>query len=135
MAIADSNGLPLALSLAPGNRNEVCFVEQTLDAAFTRRLPGKLIGDKAYDSAPLIRQLAHSRRIELIAPVRRMSHSTPSRKPDGRALRRYKRRWKVERLFAWLKRNRRISTRHEFKADNFLGFVHLGCIKIMLKHF
>lgn len=136
MAVADSNGFPLALSLAPGNRNEVSFVEQTLDAAFTRRLPGKLIGDKGYDSAPLIRQLADSRRIELIAPVRRMSkRKTPSRKPDGRALRRYKRRWKVERLFAWLKRNRRIATRYEVKSQNFLGFVLLGCIKIMLRHF
>jgi transposase len=47
---------------------------------------------------------------------------------DGRPLRRYKRRWKVERLFAWLGNYRRLVVRYERNADNFLGFVHLGCI-------
>ncbi len=48
-------------------------------------------------------------------------------------LRRYKRRWKVERLFAWLKRWRRIATRWERKAENFLGFVQLGCVILLLR--
>lgn len=134
MAITDGRSLPLAICLAPGNRNEVCFVEPTLDSAFTRRLPGKLIGDKAYDSAALVRELAQKRGIQLIAPVRRKKR-IPSRKQDGRSLRRYKKRWKVERIFAWLKRNRRIQTRQEVKSENFLGFVLLGCIKIMLRYF
>jgi transposase len=56
------------------------------------------------------------------------------RRPDGRVLRRYKRRWKVERLFAWLLRNRRLTERYERKAANFLGFVLLGCLKILLNH-
>ncbi|MCE2392813.1 MAG: transposase, partial [Proteobacteria bacterium] len=53
----------------------------------------------------------------------------------GRALRRYRRRWKVERLFAWLHQYRRWVTRHERQVENFLGFVHLGCICILLRHF
>ena len=48
-------------------------------------------------------------------------------------LRRYKRRWKVERLNAWLHNFRRIATRFEYHAENYLGFVHLGCIKILLR--
>ena len=53
----------------------------------------------------------------------------------GRPLRRYKKRWKVERLFAWLQNYRRLITRHARHAENFLGFVHLGCICILLRHF
>lgn len=51
---------------------------------------------------------------------------------DGRKLRRYKRRWKIERLFAWLLNFRRLVVRYERHAENFLGFVHLGCIVILL---
>jgi transposase len=41
----------------------------------------------------------------------------------------------VERLFAWLQNYRRLITRHERHAENFLGFVRLGCISILLRHF
>ena len=54
---------------------------------------------------------------------------------DGRALRRYVRRWKIERLFAWLLGYRRITTRWERHAENFLGFVLLGCACVLLRHF
>lgn len=40
---------------------------------------------------------------------------------DGRPLRRYCRRWHVERLFAWMMRFRRLVTRYEHNARNFLG--------------
>jgi transposase len=52
---------------------------------------------------------------------------------DGRKLRRYKQRWKVERLFAWLKNYRRIINRWERTIEHFLGFVQLGCMLILLK--
>ena len=45
----------------------------------------------------------------------------------------YKRRWKVERLFAWLKRWRRLAMRWEYKAENFLGLLHLGCMVLLLR--
>ncbi len=54
---------------------------------------------------------------------------------DGRKLRRYKRRWKVERLFAWVQNYRRVVVRYEYHPDNFLGFVHLACILILLKSY
>jgi transposase len=91
-----------------------------------------LIGDRAYESNALDQRLRAERGIELIAP----HLSTRRRKTqDGRSLRRYKRRWKVERLFAWLQNYRRLVNRWEHHADNFLGFVHLGCICILLRHF
>lgn len=95
------------------------------------QLPPRLIGDKAWDSSKHARALAEERNIELIAPVK----SIGKRKQDGRSLRRYKRRWKVERLFAWLKRFRRIGTRWERKSSNYLGFLHLACAVILVRHF
>ncbi len=65
----------------------------------------------------------------MISPHRANRKRAPTQ--DGRPLRRYKHRWKVERLFAWLQHYRRLITRH---AENFLGFVRLGCISILLRH-
>jgi transposase len=129
MALADGAGLPLAVSIADGSRHDVSLVEQTLDKAFVEELPSHVIGDKAFDSAKLEKQLKN-RHLGLIAPLRR---GTKTRKQDGRRLRRYRKRWKVERLFAWLKQFRRISTRWDRKAENFLGFLHLGCMVILLR--
>ena len=53
---------------------------------------------------------------------------------DGRKLMRYKRRWKIERLFAWLGNFRRLVIRYERRAENYLGFVRLGCIVILLRY-
>ncbi|RKH65147.1 IS5 family transposase [Corallococcus interemptor] len=129
MALADGDGLPLAVYIAEGNRFNSVLTEGTLDAAFVERLPPRLIADKAWDGRTLQRRLQEERGIDLIAPKRKNSR----RKQDGRKLRRYKRRWKVERLFAWLKRWRRIATRWERKAENFLGFIHLGCVVLLLR--
>jgi len=129
MAMADRNGLPLACGIASGPRHEAKLVADTLKARFMHVLPRLLIGDKAYDSDPLDAELA-ARGIELIAPnqVRRKIQSQ-----DRRKLRRYKRRWLVERLFAWLMRSRRLVTRYETKAENFLGLLRLACARLLWK--
>ena len=134
MALADSAGLPLAACIAPGSKNDCSLVEETLDEAFVEELPTKLIGDKGFDSRPLAEHLHDERGIDLIAPRRAGIRASRMRKQDGRSLRRYRRRWKVERLFAWLKQFRRINVRWDRKAENFLGFVHLGCIVVLLRH-
>jgi len=108
-------------------------VDETIDNGFLDRAPDRLIGDRAYDSDGLDERLWEERGIEVISPHRTSRKRAPTQ--DGRPLRRYKHRWKVERLFAWLQNYRRLITRHERHADNFLGFVHLGCICILLRHF
>lgn len=130
MAIADRDGFPLSVAVAGGNRHDVVLTDRTLDASFVAELPPRLVGDKAWDSPKHARSLEHERNIELIAPVK----SNSKRKQDGRSLRRYRRRWKVERLFAWLKQFRRIATRWERKAQSYLGFLLLGCAVILLRH-
>ena len=109
------------------------LVEDTLEKRFIPEMPERLIGDKAYDSDPLDERL-QQQGIQLIAP-----HKSNRKKPatqDGRPLRRYKRRWKVERLFAWLQNFRRIQGRHDRILQNYLAFVLLGCMIIFLRsHF
>jgi len=105
-------------------------VEQVLAGSFLDQLPARLIGDKAYDSDKLDQKLAETYDIELIAPNRRRRSKTQ----DGRKLRRYRRRWKVERLFAWMHSFRRLVTRWEYHIENFLGFVQLGCLMMLLRH-
>ena len=115
------------MGIASGERNEQTLVLDTLKARFVEDLPDKLIGDKAYDSDPLDAELA-KQGIEMIAP----NLSTRAiQSQDRRKLPRYRRRWLVERLFAWLMRSRRLTTRWECKAENFLGFVKLACVVIL----
>ena len=131
MAVADRAGLPVAVSVGSASPNEVTLVEATLGARFIAEPPKRLIGDKAYDSDALDERLAEQG-IEMISPHR----SNRKRKTqDGRPLRRYRRRWRVERLFAWLQNFRRLITRHEHKLQNWIGFVHLGCIVILMRQY
>lgn len=103
----------------------------TLEERFVVEPPQRLIGDKAYDSDGLDRELLAAG-IELIAP-NRANRRQPTQ--DGRRLRRYRRRWKVERLFAWPHNFRRLVVRWERYPENFLGFVHLACILILLRRY
>ena len=132
MAVTDRNGYPGAVAIAAANRHETQLVSTVLSARFTNDLPEKLIGDKAYDSDPLDRQL-HAIGIDLIAP-HRDNRKRPATQ-DGRKLRRYRKRWKVERLFAWLQNFRRLIVRYEYHDRNFLGFVQLGCMVILLRRY
>jgi transposase len=106
-------------------------VEAVLAGSFLDELPVRLIGDKAYDSDPLDAALKEQYDIELIAPNRR---SRKCKTQDRRKLRRYRRRWKVERLFAWMHNFRRLVTRWEYHIENFLGFVHLACLQMLMRH-
>ena len=130
MAVADGSGFPLAVYISSASRHEVKLVGETLAEVFTGELPMRLIGDKAYDSDPLDAELAE-KGVEMITPHKQ--NRKRAKTQDGRKLRRYKRRWKVERLFAWLHKFRRVVVRYDYRAENFLGFVHLACIVILLR--
>ena len=130
MAVADRTGLPLDVHVTSASPHEVTLVHDTLKERILRSNPSRLIGDLAYDSDKLDAQLA-KQRIEMIAPHRSNRTKPPSQ--DGRPLRRYRRRWKIERLFACLQNFRRILVRHDRYLDNFLSLVHLGCILIFLR--
>ena len=129
MAIADRHGLPVAVGVASASPHETKLVEATLQQRFTRTRPQRLIGDLAYDSDPLDQRLRR-RGIRLIAPHK--TNRVRDQTQDGRELRRYCRRWKIERLFAWLHNFRRLVIRWEYHEANFLGLVQLGCVLILM---
>ena len=131
MGMADGHGLPLALRTESASPAEVTLVEKTLVERIVPDVPERLIGDKAYDSDRLDEGLMQGYGIELIAP-NKVNRRQPTQ--DGRPLRRYRKRWKIERLFAWLFNFRRLVVRYEFHAENFQGFVHLAAAIILLRH-
>lgn len=92
-----------------------------------------MIGDRGYDSDPLDEQLRQRHGVEMIAPHRAKRSRPPTQ--DSQVLRQhYPQRWRIERLWAWLKRYRRLSQRWEYKGGNFLGMVQLACVLILLRH-
>jgi transposase len=132
MAIADRHGLPIAVGIASASPHETRLVEATLQQRFTTAPPERLIGDRAYDSDPLDHKL-QQQGVQLIAPHKH-NRSKP-RTQDGRELRRYCRRWKIERLFAWLHNFRRLVIRWEYHEANFLGMLQLGCALILMRNY
>jgi transposase len=138
MVLVDGRGTPLGVHLDSASPAEVKLAEVTLETVKIGRCgpgrprtrPQRLIADKAYDSEPLRERLA-DRGIELIAPHRSNRKKPPTQ--DGRPMRRYVRRWIVERTNAWLQNFRRLVVRYERSAEIFLGLVHMACALIVLK--
>lgn len=139
MVVASGQGVPLGVQLASASPHEATLIESTLERVSVprrrgrpRKNPKRLIYDKAADSDPLRRRL-NKRGIELICP-----HKSNRRKPptqDGRKLRRYKRRWKMERSLAWVGNFRRLVVRYEHNIRMYQAFFHIACLLITLRQF
>lgn len=69
MAVADRNGLPIAVHTESASPHEVTLVQATLERCLLGEQPARLIGDKAYDSGKLDAKL-DQQGIELIDPHR-----------------------------------------------------------------
>jgi transposase len=130
MVVVDGQGLPLGSQLAPASPAEVTLAETTLDAIEAKEQPERVIADRAYDSDPLREALA-DRGLDLICPHR--SNRTRPKTQDGRKLRRYRRRWIIERTFAWLGNFRRLVVRWERTLLVYRAFFHLACCSILLR--
>ncbi|MBX3301889.1 MAG: transposase [Nitrospira sp.] len=126
-----SAGLPLSVRTHAANHHEVTLVQLSFDFYMLEAKPEHLMGDRAYDSNGLDDDLKQDG-VNLIAPHR---STRKFKTQDGRHLRRYQRRWLVEHFFAWLQWKRRLLIRWEYYATNFLGFVQLACITMLLKQF
>jgi transposase len=133
MICVDAHGIPLAVSTESANRNEAILIEPLLEqTTLQNRQPERLIYDKAADSDRLRDRLAE-KNIDLICPHKK-SRVAPA-KQDGRKLRRYKRRWLVERAIAWLHNFRRVVTRWVYHDHLYLSFVKLACVFTTLRRF
>lgn len=137
MVVVDGQGTPLAAHLDSAQPAEIKLAPKTVaNVKVPRNGPGRprtrlrrLIADKAYDSDAFRDELAE-RNTELIAPHRR---NRREKRQDGRALRRYRRRWIVERTFAWLHNFRRIRTRDDRSFVIYSGFFHLALMLLALR--
>ena len=130
LLLTDGRGTPLSAYTTAAHHNEVTTIETLVDQCPPQGKPRRLLYDKAAD-ADWLRENLQARGIELICP-----HRDNRRKPalqDGRSLRRYKRRYRIERTISWLHNCRRVITRWEYYSDLFEGFVHLACLFTILK--
>jgi transposase len=132
MVLVDGRGLPLGAEIASASPHEVTLIEPLLEKRILRNKPRRLIYDRAADSDPLRARLA-KRGIELVCPHRENRKKPPTQ--DGRKLRRYRRRWKIERSIGWLQNFRRLVTRYEYYAHLFHGFVQLACLIVVMRRF
>ena len=128
----DRTGVPVGVLTAAANAADVTLAADTLGSIPEGVEPPAgtpVIADRGYDSDPLRAELA-AEGYRLIAP-----HRKNRRKPatnDGRRLRRYKRRYIVERSNSWLHSFRRAMTRYEYYSYLFDGFVYLACAFIAI---
>ena len=138
MVVVDGQGVPIGGTLASASPAEVKLIEATLEQVKVPR-PGRgrprqrmkrQIADKGYDSDPLRKRLK-AKKIDLICPHRR--NRKKARLQDGRKLRRYRRRWKIERTFAWLGNFRRLVVRWDRLITVYRAFFHLACLIITLR--
>jgi len=131
MVLVDARGLPVAVETMSASPHESRLVQPLFDFMLTSEMPERIIGDRAYDSDRLDEELAEEG-VEMIAPHR--SNRRPENvTQDGRPLRRYRRRWKVERTIAWIQNFRRLCIRYEKSTTMFQGFLHLGCALLLLR--
>jgi len=138
MVVVDGQGVPLGSQLTSASPAEVKLAESTLDAVSVPRggrgrpqkRPLRVIADRGYDSDPLRGRLLN-RGLLLIAPHRK-NRRAPSLN-DGRILRRYRKRWKVERTFAWLGNYRRLVVRYDRHLHMYRAFFHIACALITLR--
>lgn len=108
MGIVDREGLRLSVSTNAANHHEVTLVQLSFDFYMIEATPEHLIGDKAYNSDAMDAEFA-AEGVETIATHRK--NRTRAKTQGGRPVRRYARRWKVERFFAWIQWQRRKVTR------------------------
>ena len=138
MVLADGTGTPLGICVGAASPAGVKLLARTLDSVEVRRRrggrrrphkPERLIADRGYGSDPA-RALPVSRDIGPI--IRKRKNNRVATRRDGRKLRRYERRWVIERTNPWPRNSRRLVARYERKVKNFEALAHPACALVTL---
>ena len=116
-------GLPARLTLSPGQDADVAHADGLLDGF----APAVVIADEGYDKQALVDAI-EAKGGEAVIPARK--NRTVPREIDAE---RYKDRNLVERFWAKVKQYRRVATRYEKTARNFLSFVRVASIMVLLQ--
>lgn len=117
--MTDVLGRPVAIHLTAGNVADIRAAQALIAEGGPHR---RLIGDRGYDANALRREL----RAQGATPI------IPGRRHRKRAIRydqcRYRDRWRIEAAFCRLKDFRRVATRYDKLALNFLSAVALAAV-------
>jgi transposase len=136
MVVVDGQGVPVGGQVTTASTAEVKLAQPTLDTIGVvdsdgrPQRPLRLIVDLGYDSDPLREELLAAD-ILMICPHR--SNRKAPQFNDGRHLRRYRKRWKVERSIAWLGNYRRLTVRYDRRLESYRAFFHIACALITLR--
>ncbi len=123
-ALVDGKGLPLRLTLGPGQEHDSLCAVDLLDGLE----PGSvLLADRAYDSNA-IREFASARGAWANIPPKRNRKDPKCFSPYL-----YRERNNVERFFNKVKHSRRVATRYDKLPENYLAMVKLAAIRIWLR--
>lgn len=120
-ALVDADGIPIRLSLTPGQASDVHGAEALLNDL---RRGAVVLADKGYD-ADWIREKIEAQEA---APNIPDKSNRKVRHCFSKTL--YKKRNKVERVFNKIKHYRQIATRYEKLSTNFLAMVKLAAIRV-----
>ncbi len=124
-ALTDARGLPIKVLLTPGQAHDLLGA----DTLLTTLGEGDIIlGDKAYD-ANWLRQ-----RIEAQGAAPNIPDKSNRKERHCFSKTLYKERNRVERFFNKIKHFRRIATRFEKHAQNYLAMIKLASIRIWMRH-
>jgi transposase len=132
--LCDSHGIPLGIYVTPGQRHESKFFETVIERVWLRRRPGqrywpkKLAGDKGY-SYVHVREWLKRHHIEPVIPTRKDQAPEPS---FDKAT--YRQRNIIERSIGWYKECRRLGTRYDKLAVNYVAFWMVAMIDKLLHH-
>jgi transposase len=124
-AAVDALGNPLGFILTPGQAGD-CPQAEALLCPYDAEAIKAVLADKGYDSRELV---AYIESLEAQAVIPSRSNSKEPREIDGEL---YKERNKIERFFGRIKHFRRVATRYEKTARNYMAFLHLASITVLL---
>jgi transposase len=134
--VTDGTGLPLAVEVSPGEVHESTRLESLMNLVRVpqpvgrpRTRPFALAGDKAY-SCRRIREWLSQHKITPVIPRRENEARDERMKFDKDS---YRKRSIIEQCIGWLKECRRIGTRFEKLAINFLAMIKLAFIDRYMK--
>ena len=120
--LVDALGNPVEFLLTAGQEADVTQAEPLIEG----HAAGAFILDKAYDGAAVV--AAKRQGTEAVIPPK--ENRKVAREYDRHQ---YKERKKVEWFINLIKQYRRVATRYEKTARNFLGFVHVASIMVLLR--
>lgn len=131
--VTEAEGLPIGMAAAAANVSEQKLLVPALnDVPIAIEPDTPVVADKGHDSDPLRDELEENGYKPVIP--HRNNRVKPSRN-DGRHLRRYRHRWRIERTNSWVHSYRGVAVRWCHYLFMYLGLVYVAFIHMALKRF